>query len=201
MKKILLTLSFSALVLSAPLYAAGDAAAGKAKSATCVACHGMDGNSAAPNFPKIAGQHEGYLYKQLMDFKTGKRVDPTMAGMVAALSKKDMRDLAAYYAGQTGSKGTTAEDQLALGQVIYRSGNATTGVSACAACHSPTGAGNPQANFPQLSGQHATYTESQLQQFAKGTRANDAGSMMRVIARKMSDAEMKAVSEYIQGLR
>lgn len=200
MKKTLLTLSLSTLIVSAPLYAEGNAVAGKEKSAPCAACHGADGNSAAPNFPKIAGQHANYLYKQLMEFKNGKRKDASMAGMVASLSEADMHDLAAYYASQTGSKGATSEDQLALGQTIYRAGNATTGVSACAACHGPDGSGNPQANFPSLSGQHADYTTGQLKKFSQNARANDAGSMMRTIARKMTDAEMKAVSEYVQGL-
>lgn len=201
MKNTLFIIPLFACLVSAPLFAMGDAAAGKEKSASCAACHGADGNSAAPNFPKIAGQHAGYLYKQLAEFKNGKRENATMAGLVASLSNADMQDLAAYYASQTGSKGTTAEDQLAMGRMIYRAGNTTTGVSACAACHGPNGTGNPQANFPSLGGQHAAYTEDQLKQFSKSKRANDAGSMMRVIARKMSEAEMKAVAEYIQSLQ
>lgn len=201
MKKVLLIASLFSFVLAAPVMAGGDAAAGKAKSAACAACHGMDGNSAAPNFPKLAGQAESYLSKQLADFKSGARVDPTMAGMVAALSEQDMADLSAFYAGQTGSTGTAAEDAVELGEAIFRAGNAATGVAACGACHGPTGAGNPQASFPKLSGQHADYTAAQLVKFAKGERANDAGSMMRVVAGKMSEAEMKAVAQYIQGLR
>lgn len=200
MNKVLVV-SLLGLVLSVPAWAAGDAAAGKEKSATCASCHGADGNSAAPNFPKIAGQHAGYLFKQLMDFKSGKRADATMAGMVAGLSETDMHDLAAFYATQEGTKGQAAEDQVALGESIYRAGNAASGVAACTACHGPSGTGNPQAKFPSLSGQHATYTADQLNRFAKGQRANDAGSMMRMVAGKMSEAEVKAVAEYIQGLR
>jgi cytochrome c553 len=200
MNKVLVV-SLLGLVLSVPVYAAGDVAAGKEKSATCASCHGADGNSAAPNFPKIAGQHAGYLFKQLMDFKSGKRADATMAGMVAGLSETDMHDLAAFYATQEGTKGQAAEDLVALGESIYRAGNAASGVAACTACHGPSGTGNPQAKFPSLSGQHAIYTADQLNRFAKGQRANDAGSMMRMVAGKMSEAEVKAVAEYIQGLR
>lgn len=201
MKKILLIASLFSLAFAGQAVVAGDAAAGKAKSAACAGCHGMDGNSAAPNFPKIAGQSAGYIAKQLADFKSGKRVDATMAGMVAALSEQDMADLGAFYASQTGTVGKTSADQVELGEAIYRAGNAATGVSACAACHGPTGTGNPQAKFPALSGQHAAYTADQLKKFRKSDRANDAGQMMRVIARKMTDAEITAVSEYVQGLR
>jgi len=201
MKKVLLIASLFSFAFAGQAMSAGDAAAGKAKSAACAGCHGVDGNSAAPNFPKIAGQGEGYLFKQLQEFKSGKRVDATMAGMVAGLNETDMADLAAYFASQTGTSGTAAEDQVELGQSIYRAGNAASGVAACAACHGPTGAGNPQARFPKLSGQHADYTAAQLVKFSKGERANDAGSMMRVVAGKMSEAEIKAVAQYIQGLR
>lgn len=200
MKKVLLIASLISLAFAAPSFA-GDVAAGKAKSAACAGCHGMDGNSPAPTFPKLAGQNAGYTLKQLIEFKSGKRANATMAGMVAALSEEDMADLAAYYASLEGNGGTAAEDQVELGQSIYRAGNAASGVAACAACHGPTGTGNPEARFPSLAGQHADYTASQLQMFRKGERANDAGSMMRVIAGKMSDAEITAVAQYIQGLR
>jgi len=201
MKKVLLITSLFSFALTGQAVIAGDAAAGKEKSASCAACHGMDGNSPAPNFPKLAGQGEGYIVKQLQDFKSGKRVDATMNAMAAPLSETDMADLAAYYASQTGSTGTAAEDQVELGQTIYRAGNATSGVAACAACHGPTGAGNPQARFPKVSGQHADYTVLQLNKFRKAERANDAGSMMRGVAAKMTDAEIAAVAQYIQGLR
>jgi cytochrome c553 len=154
----------------------------------------------APNFPKIAGQHAGYSTKQLMDFKSGDRQNATMAGMVAGLSKKDMEDLAAYFATQEMTIGTANEDLVALGEEIYRAGNEGTGVAACMACHGPNGAGNPAADFPRLGGQHAQYTESQLKAFRAGERANDPGQMMRNIASKMTDEEIKAVSAYIEGL-
>ena len=201
MKKVLLIVSLFPFFFAGQAAVAGDAAAGQTKAASCAACHGMDGNSAAPNFPKLAGQAESYTVKQLQDFKAGNLTDPTMNAMALALSETDMADIAAYYAGQTGSTGTAASDQAELGDLIYRAGNASSGVAACAACHGPTGSGNPQAGFPKVSGQHAQYTEAQLNNFRKAARANDAGSMMRVVAGKMSDAEIAAVSQYIQGLR
>ncbi len=201
MKKALFAVSLISCVIATPAMSAGDAAAGKTKSASCAGCHGVDGNSAAPNFPKLAGQHAGYLLKQMQDFKNGKRKDPTMTAMVAPLSEQDMADLAAYFASQKIKSGKTAEDKLELGQMLYRAGNATSGVAACAACHSPTGAGNPQAKFPALKGQHAAYVVKQLKDFRNATRSNDAGSMMRGVAGKMTDAEIEAVAQYVQGLQ
>jgi len=201
MKKVLLIASLFSFAFAGQAVVAGDAAAGKAKSAACAGCHGMDGNSPAPTFPKLAGQGEAYMVKQLQDFKSGKRTDATMNAMAAPLSDADMADIAAFYASQTGSTGTAAEDQVELGQTIYRAGNAASGVAACAACHGPTGVGNPQAKFPKLNGQHADYTAAQLNKFRKSERDNDAGSMMRGVAGKMTDAEIAAVSQYIQGLR
>ena len=201
MKKSLMIASFASLALMGAVHAAGDAEAGKAKSAMCLACHGADGNSPAPNFPKLAGQHADYIAKQLNQFKSGERVDATMNGMVAALSEQDMLDLAAFYATQQRTVGTAAESDVELGQVIYRAGNPTSGVAACAACHGPQGMGNPMAKFPGLSGQHADYTVLQLKNFRSSTRNNDAGSMMRMVAKKMSDDEINAVAQYVQGLQ
>jgi len=200
MKNLLLITSIASLALLGSAHAAGDVEAGKTKSAMCAACHGADGNSVAPNFPKLAGQHADYIAKQLKEFKAGERTDATMNGMAAALSEQDMADLGAFYAAQKGTVGTAAEDKVALGETIYRAGNAASGVAACAACHGPTGTGNPMAKFPSLSGQHADYTAVQLKNFRAGSRANDAGSMMRGVAKKMSDAEVEAVAQYIQGL-
>lgn len=199
MKKILLAVSLVSTAFALPAFA-GDAAIGKAKSATCAACHGPDGNSAAPNFPKLAGQHESYIAKQLRNFKTGARKDPTMTAMVAPLSDSDIDDLAAFFASQSVKVGATAEDKLEFGQALYRAGNASSGVAACAACHGPNGAGNPQAFFPSLSGQHADYIAAQLRMFRKGERINDAGNMMRGVAARMTDAEIDAVAQYVQGL-
>ncbi len=186
---------------AAPTLAAGDAAAGKAKSASCAGCHGMDGNSVNPEWPNLAGQHAKYIAKQLADFKAGKdRNNATMSGMVAPLSEKDMVDLGAYFSSLPRKQGAADKSLVEAGQKLYRGGNPATGVAACIGCHGPTGSGNPAANFPALSGQHAKYVENQLKAFKSGERKNDAGKMMRNIAEKMSDEEIKAVAAYVQGL-
>lgn len=197
MKRLLL---IAGLCVLGTAHAAGDVEAGKAKSAACAACHMLDGNSAAPMFPKIAGQHASYTAKQLREFRDGTRVDATMNPMAAALSDEDIADLAAYYAAQEARIGSAAADKVELGQTLYLAGNAATGVAACVACHSPTGSGNPMARFPGLGGQHADYTVAQLKAFRSGARNNDPNAMMRAVARKMSDAEIEAVAQYIQGL-
>lgn len=179
----------------------GNAEAGKTKSATCAACHGADGNSTNPEWPTLAGQSEGYLVKQLVDFKSGKRTNPTMSPMAAPLSEQDMADLAAYFASEPRKPGEADEKQVALGEQVFKGGNNATEVAACAACHGPTGAGNPAAGFPSLYGQHTTYIKNQLHAFSKGQRNNDAGKMMENIAANMSDAEIDAVAEYISGLQ
>ncbi len=179
---------------------AADIEAGKQKSQSCAACHGPDGNSTNPDWPKLAGQHVQYTVKQLQDFKAGDRENAQMAPMASPLSKEDMRDIAAFYASQKGRIGATAPEYAEQGEKIYRYGNAETGVPACMACHGPNGAGNPAAMYPSLSGQHAAYTATQLRAFRSGERSNDANKAMRVVAERMTDAEIKAVSEYIQGL-
>lgn len=202
MKKLFLIAAASALIGSAPLaLAAGDAAAGQAKSAMCGACHGADGNSASADFPKLAGQNAGYLYKQLAEFKSGARVNPTMQGMVAALSDEDMQNLAAYFASQTPGKGEADPALVKAGEALFRGGNLDTGVSACAACHGVSGMGNEGAKFPALAGQYAKYSETQLLAFRSMARANDPGQMMRGVAARMSDAEIKAIASYLQGLQ
>jgi cytochrome c553 len=180
--------------------AAANVAAGKTKSAVCAGCHGVDGNSAAPTFPKLAGQDARYLAKQLAEFKSGARKDPTMAGMVAGLSQKDMENLGAYYASQKANPGIASADAATLKKAerLYRGGDAKSGISACMSCHGPSGHGIPP-RFPAVSGQHATYTQKQLLDFKAGTRSNDSEVMTR-IAFRMSAAEIKAVSEYMAGL-
>jgi cytochrome c553 len=177
------------------------AKAGQLASQVCGGCHGMDGNSPIPANPSLAGQHPDYLAKQLMNFKTGERQNAVMAGMVANLAPEDIRNLGAFYAGQP-AKASKARDAalLALGEKVYRGGNQASGFPACSSCHSPNGAGIP-IQFPRLAGQHAEYTLAQLKAFRTGERANDAAKMMRVIASKMTEGEMQAVSEYIAGLR
>jgi cytochrome c553 len=180
--------------------AAGSATAGKAKSAVCAACHGVDGNSAAPNFPKLAGLSADYTAKQLADFKSGVRKDPTMAGMVAALTKKDMEDLGAYYASQKRNPGVASADKdtLERAKLLYRGGSPRMRIPACMGCHGPAGDGIPP-RFPAVSGQHAAYSQKQLLDFKSGARTNDGG-VMGPIAFELSEPEIKAVSEYMAGL-
>lgn len=184
-----------------------DPAKGKIIAETiCVACHGVDGNSMASANPHIAGQVEEYVYKQLKNFKAadGKpaaRDNAIMAGMVAALSDEDMRNAAAWFSSQKLTPvAAKDESKIALGQKLWRQGDFKKGVPACAGCHGPTGKGLP-AQYPRLSGQFPEYTEAQLKAFRSEERANDPEKMMRTIAAKLSDPEMKAVAEYIAGLR
>ncbi len=201
MNKFVAFIAMAALMAAASVNAAGNKEAGKAKSATCAGCHAADGNSAIPANPKIAGQSEAYLLKQLMEFKSKKRDNAVMYGMVAGLSDQDMEDLAAYYSSNTAKPGVADETLVKTGEQIYRSGNASKGLSACIGCHGPNGKGIPSAKFPGLSGQHGEYVVSQLKAFSMGARANDAGSMMRNIAGKMNPADMAAVASYVQGLQ
>jgi len=199
-KWLVFTTVISLFCSVSPAWAGGDAASGKEKSTTCAGCHGADGNSVNPEWPKLAGQGDNYLDKQMQDFKSGARTNAMMAPMVAALSEQDMANLSAFYASQTVQAGSADEKLVDLGQKIYRGGNPASGVAACIGCHAPTGAGNPAAGFPSLSGQHAKYVENQLNAFKSGERSNDAGKMMRIIASKMSEKEIKAVASYVQGL-
>jgi cytochrome c553 len=180
---------------------AGDPARGQQLSQTCAACHGSDGNSVNPEWPKIAGQHAEYIHKQLMDYKSGRRENALMAGQVANLDEQDMRDLGAFYARQQLSPGTADEAVAERGERIYRGGIPASGVAACTACHGPTGQGNPAAMFPVVAGQHARYNSDQLRYFRSEQRANDNGRMMRNLAARMSDADIRAVAEYMAGLR
>ncbi len=204
--KTQLALIFAA-TLSVPALAADPVAKGDPKAATaivtqvCAACHSMDGNSATPANPSLAGQGYDYLNKQLTDFKSGERKSAVMGGMVANLSPADMKNLAAYFSEKQ-AKERTAKDmgKALLGQKIYRGGVQGSGVPACASCHGANGQGIP-VQFPRLAGQHADYTLLQLNNFRAGDRANDAAKMMRVIAAKMTPQEMEAVAQYIEGLR
>lgn len=188
------------LALAGTATAGGDPAAGKSKSAACAGCHGADGNSVNPDWPKLAGQHPSYIAKQLHEFKNGKRIDPTMNGMAAALSDQDIEDLAAYFSAQTMTTGSADPKAVKLGQKLFRGGNARKNAAACMACHGPAGSGNPAAKFPALAGQHSAYTAKALRAFRAGERDNDPNEMMRRVADKMSDKEIAAVAEYIAGL-
>ena len=204
MKKLALILT---LLASCSAWAQGDAEAGKAKAATCAACHGTDGNSLLTQYPKLAGQHAGYLEKQIKEFKLGMtsggkqgRVDPVMGGMAMPLSDQDAADLAAYFSTLPISDNTTSEESVELGQKLYRAGDTERGITACIACHGPRGNGTELSGFPKISGQHADYIKIQLEKFRSGDRANDMNAMMRNISAKLTDAEISALSQYVGGL-
>ena len=205
MKKIILSLLVPlgvSLGVSGLAYAKGDAEAGKAKATTCTACHGATGISAVPNYPNIAGQGERYLIKQIKEIKSGVRSVPEMAPFVAKLSDQDIEDISAFYASQTAAKSVADPEKVALGEKLFRFGDAKKAIPACSACHSPTGQGNFMAGFPHISGQHPAYTEKQLKEFREGIRVNDGDSKtMRMIAEKLSNKEVEALASYISGLQ
>lgn len=182
--------------------AAGDAVKGSTIATTvCVACHGADGNSVITMNPKLAAQHPEYIAKQLKNFKSGERNNAVMSSMVANLTDEDMANLGAYFGSQKASGGAAKMNGPgSLGEKIYRGGLPGAGVPACASCHGPTGSGIP-VHFPRLAGQHAEYTVNQLKTFRAGERANDSAQMMRMIAGKLSDNDIAAVADYIQGLK
>lgn len=202
MKKLILVgLMFLYTVSGAAL--AGNAEAGKGKSAACGGCHGFDGNSPIPDYPKLAGQNEAYIVKQVKDFKTNTdRQNPIMFGMVAALSDEDAADIGAYFQAQSVKDAATFDkDKAAAGRELYKGGNLQTGIPACQACHGPTGGGTAGIGYPQLGGQYAAYTLAQLKAFKDGSRKNDDKSLMRSIVEKMSDEDMDAVANYIASLK
>ncbi|MEI6612891.1 c-type cytochrome [Polynucleobacter sp.] len=177
------------------LYSSGDATRGVT---ACITCHGPKGQSAVGTWPKLSAQHAAYTTKQLKNFKDGSRANPVMMGMVATLTEQDMQNISAFLVKQPASEGVAQNKAtIELGQSIYRGGIAAKGVPACAACHSPTGAGIP-AQYPRLGGQWADYSYTQLIAFREGTRKNS--NQMTIIATKLSDQEMKAVSDYMAGL-
>ena len=203
MKTVSLVAVLMAMVMAGPrtVAAASDVDAGKAKAQACAACHGVDGNSTNPAWPNLAGQHAGYISKQLADFKAGEqRKDPVMSGQAANLSPQDMADLGAYFATLTRAGGFVSKERLPLGERIYRGGNQESNVPACIACHGANGAGDPLAGFPALSGQRAAYTAKQLKDFASGARTNDPNRAMRDTSRRLTNEEIQAVSEYVSGL-
>jgi cytochrome c553 len=200
--KLVAALSLAAAFgCSLPAFAAGSVEAGQAKSATCMACHGMDGNSPSPEWPNLAGQHAPYLLSQLKAFKAGERQNDLMSPMAMILSDEDMADLAAYFSAQKARGGETEPSKLSLGQRVYRSGNVNAGVMACAGCHGPAGRGNPLAGYASIQGQHATYVAAQLRAYKGGRRQTDPNQMMRNVAAQLSDEEIDAVASYVQGLR
>ncbi|GGF64624.1 c-type cytochrome [Alteromonas lipolytica] len=199
---VCLTLGFTASVT-----AEGDPEAGKAKSAVCAACHGPDGNSMIDMNPKIAGQHANYLAKQLTEFRLASstggaegRNNAVMNGMAAPLSDQDIADLAAYFSSQEAKPGATPENFVEAGAALYRGGDADRGVTACIACHGPSGNGMQLAGFPDISGQHVAYTTAQLKAFRAGERHNDMNGMMRDVASKLTDEDIEILANYIAGL-
>lgn len=198
----LLGWSFLCLLGANIAFAAGDAEKAKPiATQVCAACHAADGNSTISLNPKLAGQHPFYLAKQLDNFKTGERKNEVMKAMVATLTPEDMTNLGAYFGAQVAKTDkATSNGKGSLGEKIYRGGISATNVPACAACHGPAGAGIP-VQFPRLAGQHADYTVTQLKSFRSGERANDAEKVMRMVAARMTDQDIAAVADYIQGLR
>jgi cytochrome c553 len=189
----------SALAEEAKAAAQPDPAKGQVTAATCMACHTADGSRGAPAYPILQGQHPEYIVKQLTEFKAGKRKNAIMSGMAAALSEDDMKNVAAFYASKQAKPGFAKnKDTVALGEQIYRGGIAARQVPACAGCHSPNGAGIP-AQYPRVGSQQGDYLEAQLTAFHSGARTNSP--QMMTIAGKMNESEIKAVADYIAGLR
>jgi len=180
----------------------GSVDAGRTKSATCAACHGLDGNSVTPDWPSLAGQHTAYIVRQLKAFKAGDRVAVTMKPFADMLTDQDMADVAAYFASQKPVPKGADPALVNLGQQIYRGGVPQRGIAACIACHGPSGDGNPLAAYPRISGQHATYVARTLGEYAAGTRRSDVdlNQMMRNEASLLRDDEIKALASYVQGL-
>jgi cytochrome c553 len=200
MNKVLVSLLLT-LGITGLAHAAGNAEAGQGKVVVCGACHNPDGNSVAPNFPKLAGQGERYLLKQLKDIKSGARPVLEMTGMLDALNDQDLADIAAYFASQKMSVGAADPKLVERGEALFRGGKLDEGMPACTGCHSPNGAGIAAASYPHLGGQHAQYVAKQLTDFREGNRTNDGDNMiMRSIAAKLSNKDIEALSSYIQGL-
>ncbi len=180
---------------------AGDAEAGAQKSAVCGACHGATGNSVNPEWPNLAGQHEGYTAAQLALFKQGVRDNLLMMPMASALTDQDMQDLGAHFARQTPAGLEADPSNYKAGEKLYRGGDPERGLPACIACHGPQGKGNGPARYPALRAQHTVYTYSQLKAYAEGRRRKQGNDIMQVVAAKLTDDEMRALASYTQGLR
>ncbi|WP_427980503.1 c-type cytochrome [Agarivorans sp.] len=204
MKKLTLVLILLAGVAS-PVWAKGDAVAGEQKAASCKACHNNQGE--ALGYPKLEGQHAGYLVKQLKDFQAAMksggaegRNNAIMGGMAMPLTEQDMEDISAYFAAQPMSPNTTAPEYVEAGQKLFMGGDIERGIAACTACHGPRGVGHSLARFPRISSQYATYIKNQLEAFRSGERANDLNGMMRDVAAKLSDKDIEILSQYLGGL-
>jgi cytochrome c553 len=198
--KFMVLLSCLFGLLSSAAFANGDIEAGRTKAAVCAGCHGQNGNSANPIWPKLAGQHAFYIEKELRDFQNKKRLDATMAPMAAGLNDADIENVAAFFASMSSTVEAASADKIKLGEKIYRAGKMDNGLPACIACHGPNGAGSAPARFPRIAGQHAAYLSKALKDFKAETRNNDHQAMMRDIAGRMNNEEIEAVASYISGL-
>lgn len=197
--------SFAEGAASSDPFTKGDAAAGATKSTVCVACHGVGGNGAInPEWPKLAGQHSAYVAAQLKHFKAGERKNAVMAGQAQLLADQDVADLAAYFAGVKAVPGLASKDSIAIAQKLYRAGDASRGLPACAGCHGPAGAGNPASQYPRIGGQNVGYTTTQLNSYKKGKDgergAGKNALIMSAVAAKLTDAEVAALASYVAGL-
>ena len=193
--------AIGSLAIPAGVLAEASADAGQAKAAVCAACHGVDGNSVNPEWPSLAGQHTGYLAGQITAFQNGSRENVLMGPQAMALSEEDAADIAAFYNQQSLNPLEADPSYVTRGQQLYRGGDAERGISACIACHGPNGRGNPLADYPVIAGQHSVYVANQLRLYASGARRSDANQIMRSIARRMTEEDIKAVSAFVQGLR
>ena len=200
---MLAAFSLTAISAQAESLVDGSADTGKARSITCTACHGAEGNSVNPMWPNIAGQNATYIVSQLQAFKAGSRKDPLMAPQAMMLSDEDVAHVAVYFESLPAAVQAVANPSTVdKGEALYRGGNADAGVAACLACHGPTGRGNPAANYPALQGQHATYTAKQLRDYASGAHTSDGKTrIMRDIAARLGDDDIEAVASYVQGLK
>jgi cytochrome c553 len=205
------TLVLSLLAGAASAQDAGDATAGATKAATCTACHGLNGNSANPEWPVLAGQNANYLRDQIGRFRTGKRVNPLMLPMVQSLTDQDVADLAAFFSAQTPTGNEADPSYWKAGEKLYRGGNAARNIPACMACHGPVGRGNPAAGFPAVQAQHSVYTVKQLTDYAGNTRyskdekgnvqAGPNAQMMITVASRLTAEDRRDLASYIQGMR
>jgi cytochrome c553 len=199
--RVAILAAVAAFALTATAMADGNADAGATKAAVCSACHGQNGHSINGIWPNLAGQHASYIVEQLKAFKSGQRLNPVMAPMVAALSPEDMEDIAAYYAAQTESGLEADPSYWKAGETLYRGGVRDQSVPACIACHGPIGRGNAPGKFPALRAQHAEYTLKQLRDYASKERKTGPAGIMQTIAGRLTEEEMRNVASYVQGLR
>jgi len=202
MKRIwILAASICGAIINTSAFAAGSVEAGAAKAVACGACHGANGNSVNPEWPSLAGLGADYIAEQLYNFKSGKRVNAIMAGMVAALSPDDMADLGAYFDSLKNTGLESDPSYWQAGEKLYRGGDPSRGIPACMACHGPTGAGNGPAKFPALRGQHSVYVIKQLNDYASGARTTGPNGIMQTIAKRLTADDMRNLAAYVQGIR